>query len=258
MRKPTVWNAFFTVIASFALVATSIPALAQHGGGHGGGGGGHAGGGFAGGSHSGGSYGGGGYHGGGSSYGGGRGFSGGVAPTVVARGAHLRRRCADLARPTPGLRKVRVSVTRRRDGTDLSAAVVAAWRHAPARRSVARAGSSGMAGRGSAVSRAAIADGAWHSFGGVRSGSVLASNVGLNRGGFGFNSFAWRGGFAGRGFWGIPASDAVAGASVLAGDGAVGAYGSLLDLALVLVQPMDLRRFARVHLSESVAGEPEN
>ena len=62
MQNSTWSNALLAALASLALVCTPIPALAQHGGGHGGGGGGFHGGGFSGGGFHGGS---GGFHGGG-------------------------------------------------------------------------------------------------------------------------------------------------------------------------------------------------
>jgi hypothetical protein len=205
MRKPTVWNALFALTALLALTAAPIPALAQHGGGHGGGGGGgHAGGGFSGGGHSGGSFGGG-YHGGGSSYSGGRGFAGGgrsygggsrgMSSSMRGSGsAHAWASEGHGVRNTsPGWHGFERSgnsggMAARSGGAGMAA----------------RSGRAGLTGRSAAGSHAAIADGAWHSFGGVHSGSVLASNASFNGGRFGFNSFAFRGGFAGRGFWGYP------------------------------------------------------
>ena len=195
-----------SVVAFFSLnlLWMSVPAVAQHGGGHGGGGGGHAGGG--GGFHGGGgSYGG--YHGGGGGYGGG--YHGGAGPVASAgRGPSggMRGRTpgggasANAGRPwsweghssrnsSPGWHQFASGGSTPRAGTSIAA----------------RSGESSMARAAGMASHAPVADGNWHSFNaGGRPAETSTRLTSVTRSAVFTNSFGWRGNYWGgwHGGWG--------------------------------------------------------
>jgi len=192
MNKSTLLKSLLSGAA--ALILTSVPAFAQHGGGHAGGGGGvHAGGGgfhggggsFHGGGYSGGYHGG--YSGGGfsgrGSYAGPRGNSAGPSSSAAAHpwsweGHSSRDTSPGWHQFSPG--------SAGRSGAAASAS-----------RSLA----SPAAGRSvtTAMNRPPMADGQWHSFNSPRATVPTA----VNRSAFVSTNFAWRGNWGGwRGGWG--------------------------------------------------------
>jgi hypothetical protein len=208
MRKLTSQKVLPATFVFIALVCAPIPVLAQHGGGgHGGGGGSHGGGGgFSRGS----GYSGGGFSGGSrGSFSGGRSFGGGRSSFGGMRSGSAMMRGSGASRPWSW------------EGRGARNAAPG-WHH------FERSGNAGMSSRsggtfgrsgrgvfggrpGGMASRAAMADGNGHSFGGMRAGSgvrtgaLLASNGrfggnSFNRAGFGFRDF--RGGFGNGWGWG--------------------------------------------------------
>jgi hypothetical protein len=181
MQHPTRSHALLAGLFSLALICGPIPALAQHGGGHGSGGGSH-GGGFSGGSRGGGFS-----SGGGRSFGGSRGFEG-------SRGSYggMRGNSSAMGRSS------RPWASEGRGVRNTSPGWHGFERSGNARNMSARA-DGGMGARSAGSARnfhAAVADGQWHSFGAAHGGgTLLASNARAAS----FNSF--RGGFGGNGFF---------------------------------------------------------
>lgn len=192
MQNSTWSNALLAALASLALVCTPIPALAQHGGGHGGGGGGSHGGGFSGGGFHGGS---GGFHSGGFSgaHAGSFGYgSRGASGSQGGRGSYgMRSGSSSMSRSSrpwasegqgvrntsPGWHGFERSAGGRQGAGGSSRAVSGL--------SGAGAGRASMAGRSASTFHSAIADGQWHSFGAAHgANSLVAANVHT-----GFNSF---------------------------------------------------------------------
>lgn len=203
MKKSTSLQAILSGTISLGLVCLSVPAFAQHGGGHSGGGGGgsHAG---AGGGFHGGSFGG--YHGGGYSGGyrggapgfSGRGSSAGPGPGSRAPGGasagHPWSWEGHNSRDTsPGWHQFASGNARTVGREGVGGAV-------------ARSGASSMPARSSAApNHAAIADGQWHSFAVPRTEIARASTTTtFNRAGMVSSNLAWRGNSWGgwRGGWG--------------------------------------------------------
>ena len=199
MQNSTWSNALLAALASLALVCTPVPALAQHGGGHGGGGGGFHGGGFSGGGFHGGS---GGFHGGGFSgahagsfgYGsrgvsgsqGARGFEGGRGSYGMRSGSPSMGRSSrpwgsegeGVRNTSPGWHGFERSAGGGRQGAGGSSRAASGLSGAGASRA-------SMAGRGASTFHSAVADGQWHSFGAAHgANSLVAANLHT-----GFNSF---------------------------------------------------------------------
>lgn len=203
MTHPTLSKTLLALMASLVLVCLPTAVFAQHGGGHSGGGGGGShgagGGGFHGGGGGGGFHGGGGFSGGGfrGGYGGshGGGFSGARGPYGGMRGAGAGGRYSGTSRPWSW------------EGRGAGSRVNSPGWHS-------FNSGSGFAGRNGAAGstfHAAVADGNWHSFGGVHntSASMRASitsrgtGFGINHAAFFNGTGAWRNNWGGwRGGWG--------------------------------------------------------
>ena len=272
MQNSTWSNALLAALASLALVCTPVPALAQHGGGHGGGGGGFHGGGFSGGGFHGGS---GGFHGGGFSgahagsfgYGsrgvsgsqGARGFEGGRGSYGMRSGSSSMGRSSrpwasegqGVRNTSPGWHGFERSAGGGRQGAGGSSRAASGL-------SGAGAGRASMAGRGASTFHSAVADGQWHSFGAAHgANSLVAANLHT-----GFNSFH-HATFVSTGF---PRARLLRRLRVLrlwhrfrlgVGMGmgfrlGMGMGKSVLGLALLLVQPVVVRLFSPIHLSKSL------
>jgi hypothetical protein len=172
---------------------------------------------------------------------------GAVAATAVARGA-CRRRCADLARPTPGPQRVTEFATPRGHGR-----TVRRRRHGgKIRKSGPDRTQRGGLSCGHCGWRMAFLRRCSLRFCACLQCILQRRAVWIQQ-----LRLPWR--LCGTRILGIPRFRMLRlGPRFWLGMGVgVGTLGSLLDLALVLVQPLGLRRDSGVHLSESVTGEFE-